>query len=149
MTEKICPIGFSFVTNRYSKSDLACKPQKMPTVILDSKIYDYGEVFEKAHFESERLYSWESNGKIKGLFEGKGDSFVSLTRTFEGGILEKTKKGESSLLARYTPFGKLTNLVEITPNKMTFLDTSGKLVEATGMLAKTKLQNVIKGIVVI
>lgn len=149
MSEKICPVGFSFVTNRYSNSDLACKSQKMPTIILDSKIYDYGDVFERAHFEPERLYSWESNGKVIGLFEGKGDSFVSLTRTFEGGIIEKVKKGTNSLIARYTPMGKLTDLVEITPNKMAFLDVSGRLAEAKGLQAKIKLQNVIKGLVVI
>ena len=149
MSEKICPVGFSFITNRYSRSDLACKSQKMPTVILDSKMYDYGEVFERAHFEPERLYSWEANGKVKGLFEGKGDRFVSLTKTTDGGILEKVKKGASSLVARYTREGKLVDLVEVTPNKTTFMDMACRVTEATGMSAKTKLQNVIRGIKII
>ena len=149
MSEKIYPIGFSFNTNRYQNSDLVQKTQQKTTVILDEKIYDYGDIFEKKNFEPNRLYSWEGNGKVKGLFEGKGDSFVSLTKTSEGGIFEKIKNGASTLIARYTREGKLTDLVEVTPNKTTFIDMSGKLSEATGTAARTKLQHVIKGIVIV
>ena len=149
MSEKICPVGFSFVTNRYSKSDLACKSQKKPTAILDTRMYDYGEVFEMAHFEPERLYSWEGNGKVKGLFEGKGDNFVSLTKTFDGGIFEKIKKGASTMMARYNCEGRLVELAEITPNKATFIDRTGTLSEKVGAAAKAEIQNFIRGIKVI
>lgn len=150
MSEKISPIGLSFNTNRYSRSDLVNKPQYKPTVILDSNIYDFGETFECVHFEPNRLYSWEGNGKVKGLFEAKNkDNFISLTKTFEGGIFEKIKKGASTLMARYTSEGKLAELAEITPNKATFIDRSGILSEKAGLAAKVEIQNFIKGIKVI
>ena len=152
MSEKISPIGFSFNTNRYSNSDLVqkAKPQHKPTVVVNSEIFDYGDVFERRHFEPERLYSWEGNGKVKGLFEAKTrDNFVSLTKTKEGGIFEKVKKGASELFARYTKEGRLVELAEVTPDKTVFINRVGKLSEETGMAAKVKLQNLIRGIKVI
>ena len=150
MSEKICPIGLSFNTNRYSRSDLVSKPQHIPTVILDCEKYDFGDIFEKRHFDPDVLYSWEDKGKVKGLFEGKNsENFVSLTKTFDGGILEKIKKGASSMIARYTKEGKLVELAEITPDKAIFIDRADELCEATGAAAKVKLQHFIKGIKVV
>ena len=150
MSEKISPIGLSFITNRYSGSDLVHKPQYKSTVILDTSVYDFGEIFEKKHFDSNVLYSWENKGRVKGLFEGKNsDNFVSLTKTFDGGIFEKIKKGASTMMARYNCEGRLVELAEITPNKATFIDRTGTLSEKVGAAAKAEIQNFIRGIKVI
>ena len=150
MSEKICPLGLCFNTNRYSRSDLVSKPQHKPTVILDYEKYDFGDIFERKHFEPGVLYSWEDKGRVKGLFEAKNsENSVSLTKTFDGGILEKVKEGASELFTRYTRDGKLVELAEITPDKAIFIDRAEQLSEVTGAAVKVKLQHFIRGIKVV
>lgn len=149
MSEKIIPLALSFNTNRYAGIDRV-KPTVKNTMVIDADKFDYGDVFEKNKFESGRLYSLEANGKVKGLFESKnGKDFISLTKTFDGGILEKVKNGESVLMARYSNKGMLTDLAEIIGDKITFIERSGKITEASGFGAKMKLQSFIKGIKIV
>lgn len=149
MSEKIIPPVFSPSVNVYSGVG-ATKSTPKPTMVIDANILDYGDVFEKRNFEPGRLYSLEKNGKVKGLFEGKknGD-FVSLTRTQGDGILEKVKTGATTLMARFSQGGGLTDLVEIAGDKMTFISRGGHLSEAVGRDAQIKLSNIVRGIKVL
>lgn len=149
MSEKIIPLALSFNTNRYAGIDKV-KPAVKNTIVIDANIFDYGDVFEKKKFETGKLYSLEASGKVKGLFEGaKNGDFVSLTKTFEGGLLEKIKNGATTMFARYSKNGELTDLVEMAGDKFIFMSHSGQVSEAVGHSAQAKLRNVIKGIKII
>ena len=144
----LMPVGGIERNRRKERTISITEPKK--TVIVDKSIYNYDDIFEKAKSQNNVLYSLENRGKVHGLFERTAkDKYVSLTRTENGGIIEKVKNGATSLIAKYTKEGKLTDLIEETGSKISFINRAGKYTEMTGKTAVEQMNNIVRGIKIV